>query len=141
MSKHRSSGRFTEAFTAQSAVKLPAHNAGNFTAVVLAVFCLILLQPSATRADEGAGLLKVGLTADDSKAPGAAKESKPSLGKPQAASARSGTLMRCWNYGRLVYESPVGGFIASSPNNNVVTIPGSPQKQVLDMRSGLCVIE
>ncbi len=125
MSNHRSSPRI----------------AVNFNAVVLAMVSLFLLHFAPARADQVAGLLKVGLTADDSKAVGTTKESKASLGKPQAASARSGTLMRCWNYGRLVYESPVGGFIASTPNSNVVTIPGSPQKQVLDMRSGLCVIE
>lgn len=93
------------------------------------------------QANDSPRLQNIGLTAEDAKTAVAGKEAKAGSIKPQLASPRTGLLMRCWNYGRLVYESPVSGFAASSPSGNVVTMPGSPQKQILDMRSGLCVIE
>ena len=94
----------------------------------------------AAEAGELSQLKYVGLTSEDTKTAAVTKESKATA-KTQTTSNRTGFLMRCWNFGRLVYESPVGGFVTSSTTGNVVTTPGTPPKQILDMRSGLCVIE
>lgn len=84
---------------------------------------------------------RIGLTAQDGQSATPGKEVRVGTNRAQGPTNRSGPLLRCWNYGRLVYESPVSGFVAASPNGNVVTIPGNPQKQILDMRNGMCVIE
>jgi hypothetical protein len=111
-------------------------------AAALTALYLILLSAVPARADDLPRLHKVGLTAaEEAKGSAGVKEAKVGSAKSPGASSRSGIVMRCWNYGRLVYESSVSGFVASSQNSNVVTVPGNPQKQVLDMRSGLCVIE
>jgi hypothetical protein len=91
----------------------------------------------ATVVDSSARPIKVGLTTAETKA--AAKEGK--AGRSPNAASRGGYLMRCWNYGRLVYEAPVSGFAPMGNTGNAFMVPGDQQKQILDMRSGLCVIE
>ncbi len=110
-------------------------------AKLLLAIGLIGLLGMPAQADDGLKLKNIGVNSEDAKTTGSAKEAKAGSTKPAGSTTRSGILMRCWNYGRLVYESPVSGFVTSSPSGNVVTVPGSPQKQILDMRSGLCVIE
>lgn len=102
--------------------------------------CLSSVAPSVS-ANERLQLIKIGLNTDGAKGAPSAKEAKAASGRSQASSARSGLQMRCWNYGRLVYDAPVGGFAPVGTSGNVFMVPGSQQKQVLDMRSGLCVIE
>lgn len=108
---------------------------------LLATAALLLSLSAAAGVQEG--VVKVGLNSDNAKDSAAAvKDGKASAGKQQATAARSGLLLRCWNYGKLVYEAPAGGFVtASAGSSNVVTVPGTQQKQILDMRGGLCVIE
>ncbi|MFN0299083.1 MAG: hypothetical protein ACKVQU_01885 [Burkholderiales bacterium] len=55
---------------------------------------------------------------------------------------RQGYVLRCWNFGRLVYEGPVSG-PAQGSGASGITVPvssGRP-KQILDMKQGLCIID
>ena len=116
------------------------HSIAVVAAQALTILSLTHSASLAAQAGELSLLKPIGLTSEDAKL-ATAKEGKASTTKSQASTNRSGFMMRCWNFGRLVYESPVGGFVTSSTAANVVTTPGTPQKQILDMRSGLCVIE
>lgn len=86
-------------------------------------------------------LLEVGLSADDARTEVAGKVTRTSNSKPLSAASRTGPSMRCWNYGRLILETQVSGFAAPNAAVGIVNLPGNPQKQILDLRSGLCLIE
>ena len=118
-----------------------SHSISIIAAQSLTILSLTSSPSFAAEANEVGQLKYAGLNSEDSKTAAVTKENKAASAKSQPPSNRTGFLMRCWNFGRLVYESPVGGFVTSSTTANVVTTPGTPQKQILDMRSGLCVIE
>lgn len=121
---------------------MAAHISFKRSKPVVLILAAILTSTAANAiAMEQAFLVKTGLTAETAKDAASVKDTKAPTGKSQSQSARSGLQIRCWNYGKLVYEAPVGSFVAVSAAGNVVTVPGTQQKQILDMRSGLCVIE
>lgn len=105
-------------------------------ATVFASLLLGLTASAQTRA------IDVGLNAEETRAEPANRTSRPTTStKSPPSGGRGGTSMRCWNYGRLVLETQVSGFVAPNAGAGVVNLPGSSQKQILDLRSGLCLIE
>ena len=70
----------------------------------------------------------------------AAVEARGAADKPAGAS-RSGSMLRCWNYGRLVYEGPVAGVARDAPPGTTINLPGARPKQILDLKSGLCIVD
>lgn len=65
------------------------------------------------------------------------------VGPRKAASGSVGAVIRCYQYGRLVYES--SGVSLGDRSTGATTLrparPGGSTLQLLDLRHGLCILE
>lgn len=65
---------------------------------------------------------------------------KPRLDEAPAPRARKGPLLRCFQYGRLIYEGP-GGPVTVDKGQPTPRIGVGPSVQLYDLKSATCILE
>lgn len=102
-----------------------------------AVAALVL---ALTAAPAGAALNSTE-SAEPAKGPtvNAAQATPPA--RPARAAGRGTGTLRCWNYGRLVYEGSARGQVTPT-QSAVFNVPSDDRNvQIIDLKSGFCVLD
>lgn len=67
-------------------------------------------------------------------------QTEPSV-RTRSAGARGSAKLRCWSYGKLVYEGTARGQITPA-QPAVFSVPSDERAiQILDLKSGFCVLD